>query len=99
MSETKNVEQKASGALVLAAWVCNECGTAREQSARPLECQCCTKWNERRGLPNPEAEFGPLFDAETFAALIQEAYLRGVADGERGSILGVADLVAGVTGV
>jgi len=44
-----------------------------------------------------EADFGPLYDAETVVALLQEAYKRGVADGERGSMRGIADMVTEVS--
>ena len=76
MSETENVEQKASGAVVATAWVCEECGDCREQVSAPTGCLTCERWAERRGKQPPDPDWSPLYSAAIVRHLIALAYER-----------------------
>lgn len=41
MSETKNDEQRASGALKPVGWLCHDCGVFREHDTKPMGCGVC----------------------------------------------------------
>jgi len=46
MSETKNVEQKASGALKPVGWLCASCGTFSDHDKKPDGCKPCESLGE-----------------------------------------------------
>ena len=101
MSETKDDEQKASGAperLLPVAWCCEDCGNTVEQARRPRSCLTCERFAARRGEDAPDTDWRPLYDLAAIGVLVAEAYAR-CGHGQDYANERAADLLAEVLGV
>lgn len=62
MSETKNVERGASGALKPVGWLCVNCGTFSDHDKKPDGCKPCEAYED-------VGDWQPLWGRESMAAL------------------------------
>lgn len=81
MSEATNVEQRASGARITpTAWICEKCGSTREQQIQPEGCGVCEALSARRSetpiQPGTGGDWQPLWATESLVDLVTEVMVR-----------------------